>query len=70
MSILTVGDIIANDKFDVNCDVIITHSCDGEEILWHSYGGDDCPAEFIVKPVNYMTIRMNALVIEAKMEEE
>lgn len=67
---ITVGDIIANENFDVNCDVIITHSCDGEEILWHEYGGADCPAELLVKPVNYMTIRMNAIVIEAKMEEE
>lgn len=67
---ITVGHIISNPEFDVNCEVAITSDLDQEEILHESYGGTDCPVELLIKPVSYITIRNDKLIIEAKMEEE
>lgn len=66
---ITVGHIIANPNFDVNCYVKVIDGSDQETVLWSGYGNEECPVEWLIKPVGYMTIRNDMLVIEARMQE-
>lgn len=59
--VIEVGDIIANPQFDVNCGIKIVED---ETVLWDGYGCEGCPAEWLGRPVTYMTVRDNAIVIE------
>lgn len=69
-SALTIGDILTNPNFDVNCFVWITDSEDQETILWTGYGNDTCPEEVLDRPLTYITIRFDRLVLEAGRKEE
>lgn len=62
---LTVGHIIANPNFDCNCDVLVFED-DGEDEPT-LYDGDgmatDIPADILVMPVAYISIRHGYLAI-------
>lgn len=68
---LTIGDVMQNMHFDVNANVAIQVPTDdgSEEYAYRGYP-DDCPAEFLVMPVSYITVRDNTLVIEYEDHEE
>lgn len=64
-SVITIGDILTNKNFDVNCAIWITDSNDQETILWDGYGNATCPEDLLTKPLTYITVRNNHLVLEA-----
>lgn len=69
---LTVGHIIANPNFDCNCNVLVFED-DGEDEPT-LYDGDgmatDIPADILVMPVTYISIRGGKLAIGTEYHEE
>lgn len=69
---ITVGHIIANPNFDCNCDVLV-FADDGEDepILYDGDGmATDIPAEILILPVTYISMRRGKLAIGTAMHEE
>lgn len=69
---ITVGHIIANPNFDCNCNVLVFED-DGEDepTLWEGDGmADDIPAEVLVLPVSYISMRHGYLAIGTEYHED
>lgn len=69
---ITVGHIIANPNFDCNCNVLIFED-DGEDepTLYDGDGMDaDIPAEILILPVTYISIRQGRLAIGTAYHED
>lgn len=69
---ITVGHIIWNSNFDCNCDVLVFED-DGEDepILYDGDGmATDIPAEILILPVTYISMRRGRLAIGTAYHED
>ena len=67
---ITVGHIIDNPNFDINCDFIIQDARDQETILYKTVNLErktPVPTELLTAKVTYITTREWAIVIEARV---
>lgn len=66
---MKVRDLIANKKFDVNCDYhIMKDTSDDDWDLFNSRYEDTPPKELMDAEITYLSVGDNMLVIEVKVD--